>query len=295
MAAHQHQTMSEVYYQPQYIKGTVSSDHQNHFSLMSTPGSSKTRVALVTGGAQGIGRAIALRLAADGLDIALDDLPSQLPLLETVAADIRKLGRKAITLTYDVTQEPEVEAMVAKTVNELGSLDVMLANAGVTGSATPLTEVDVAKFEWVSAINVRGTLLCYKYAARQMLKQGTGGRIIGACSICGLQGFAGLSAYCSSKAAIRSLTQVAAAELAPHNITVNAYAPGLVETPLTTRPTDAALGGPCASLKQLMKAPDARVAQPNDVAGLVAYLVTPASQFITGQTISIDGGLNSRL
>ncbi|KAF5383188.1 hypothetical protein D9615_005091 [Tricholomella constricta] len=263
---------------------------------MSTSGSPTTRVAIVTGAAQGIGRAIALRLAADGLDVAVDDLPSKLPLLEALVADIEKLGRKAVALTYNVTKENEMEAMVAKTVSDLGRLDVMVANAGITGGSRSIMEADVDGFESVAAVNVRGTLLCYKYAARQMVKQGTGGRIIGASSIAGKQGFANLGAYCASKAVVRSLTHTAALELAAHNITVNAYAPGIIETSMSkfhsTRENDVALGGPCTAVKVLMNVPHAKVAQPEDVANLVSYLASPESHFMTGQTVSIDGGLN---
>lgn len=193
-----------------------------------------TRVAIVTGGAQGIGKAIALRLAADGFDICVDDVASKIHLSKEVVAEIQQLGRKAIALPYDVTKEQEVKEMVEKTVAELGRLDVMVANAGIIQDhLNSVMEANIDEWESIWAVNVRGTVLCYKYAAIQMVKQNPGGRLIGASSICGLQGFANAGAYCMSKASVRSLTQTASLELNKHKITVNAYAPGVIETQMT--------------------------------------------------------------
>ncbi|KAF9458938.1 NAD(P)-binding protein [Collybia nuda] len=251
------------------------------------------RVALVTGGAQGIGRAIALRLASDGLDVAVNDIPSKLALLTTVVGEIQSLGRKGVALPYDVREDEEVKSMVDKTVDELGRLDVMVANAGIGGGYMPIMEADPAKWEAIFAVNIRGVVLCYKYAAKQMVKQGGGGRIIGASSVGGLKGFANTGAYCITKAAVRSLTQTAALEFADHGITVNAYAPGVIETNLTIRDTDSKLGGPTETFKRALKITHAKTGQPEFVASLVSYLASPDSHFVTGQTISIDGGLNS--
>lgn len=194
-----------------------------------------TRVAIVTGGAQGIGKAIALRLAADGFDICVDDVASKIHLSKEVVAEIQQLGRKAIALPYDVTKEQEVKEMVEKTVAELGRLDVMVANAGIIQDhLNSVMEANIDEWESIWAVNVRGTVLCYKYAAIQMVKQNPGGRLIGASSICGLQGFANAGAYCMSKASVRSLTQTASLELNKHKITVNAYAPGVIETQMST-------------------------------------------------------------
>lgn len=250
-----------------------------------------TRVAIVTGGAQGIGKAIALRLAADGLDICVDDVASKTHLLKEVVAEIQQLGRKAIALPYDVTKEQEVKEMVEKTVAELGRLDVMVANAGIVQYSNSVMEANIDEWESVWAVNMRGPVLCYKYAAIQMVKQNSGGRLIGPSSICGLQGFTNAGAYCMSKASVRSLTQTASLELSKHGITVNAYAPGVIETPMTTHPTDKDLGGPCAAIKRATNIPHAKVGQPEQVASLVSYLASAESHFLTGQTISIDGGL----
>ncbi|KIJ90567.1 hypothetical protein K443DRAFT_135650 [Laccaria amethystina LaAM-08-1] len=223
---------------------------------------SGTRVAIVTGGAQGIGKAMALRLASDGFDICVDDLASSAGLLDDVVSEIQQLGRKAMALSYDVTKENEVKKLVEETVAELGSLDLMVANAGIIRqqSIMEVLSANIGEWESVWAVNIRGVVLCYKYAAIQMSKQSSGGRILGASSVGGLQGFAGYGAYCASKAAVRSLTQTASLELSKYGISVNAYAPGIIESPM--------------------------IGQPEQVANLVSYLASPESYFITGQTIS---------
>ncbi|KAJ7706981.1 hypothetical protein B0H17DRAFT_1174887 [Mycena rosella] len=253
---------------------------------------STTRVALVTGAAQGIGRAIALRLATDGLDVAVDDLPAHSGLLDTLVEEIVRIGRKAVALTSDVSKEEEVRAMVASTVSALGRLDVMIANAGVgAGGRLLVMDADVEEWEKRWEVNIRGVLLCYKYAARQMVAQGGGGRIIGASSICGLRGYAGVGGYCVSKAAVRSLTQTAALELREHSITVNAYAPGAIDTRMIAKEGDK-LHHPGFVVKQAFKIPDVRTGQPADVAALVSFLASPESHFITGQTVSVDDGVH---
>ncbi|KAF7325395.1 Diacetyl reductase [Mycena venus] len=253
-----------------------------------------TRVAIVTGAAQGIGRAIALRLAADGLDVAVADLPGQTDSLNAVVEEIEQLGRKAIAVIADVSKEEDVKAMVEATVSALGRLDVMVANAGVVNGAGGVVSVMDAKVEdWQKGwdVNIRGTLLCYQYAARQMVKQGAGGRIIGASSICGQRGYAGVGGYCISKAAVRSMTQTAALELRKEGITVNAYAPGVIETKMTAMQADEGhYHG--YGLKQFFKIPDVRTGKPADVANVASFLASPHSHFITGQTISVDDGVH---
>ncbi|KAF8205617.1 hypothetical protein K438DRAFT_1818123 [Mycena galopus ATCC 62051] len=274
---------------------------------MSTP-QGYTRVALVTGAAQGIGRAIALRLAADGLDVAVNDLPGQSDSLNAVVGEIHSLGRKAVAAVGNVSEEEEVKAMVETTVATLGRLDVMVANAGVGGPPISVMDVDVQDWEKLWEVNIRGVLLCYKYGARQMVKQGTGGRIMGASSICGQRGYAGVGGYCISKAAVRSLTQTAALELREHGITVNAYAPGVIETNMVAVEIDKE-HGPGFGGKALLKTPDVRTGQPADVANVASFLASPDSHFvtgenenaksyykfdtrITGQTISVDDGVH---
>ncbi|KAJ7940193.1 hypothetical protein B0H13DRAFT_2299237 [Mycena leptocephala] len=264
---------------------------------MSTTSQPPHRVALVTGAAQGIGRAIALRLAVDGFDVAVDDLPDKNDSLNTVVEEIQRLGRKAVAVVSDVSKEDEVKAMVESTVSALGRLDVMVANAGVgAGGITSVMDVNVEDWEKCWEVNIRGVLLCYKYAARQMVKQGAGGRIIGASSICGLRGYAGVGGYCVSKAAVRSLTQttgaVTALELREHSITVNAYAPGVIETNMSNIEAVDKEYGPGFGVKSILKVTDFRTGQPADVAAVVSFLASPDSHFVTGQTISVDDGVH---
>ncbi|KAJ7486784.1 hypothetical protein FB451DRAFT_773364 [Mycena latifolia] len=192
-------------------------------------------IALVTGAAQGIGRAVALRLADDGFDVAINDIASNSEKLELLVDEIQKKGQESSTCIADVSQEDQVKAMVELVVERHGGLDVMVANAGVLGRyGLPLIEVTTEEWDRVMNTNARGTFLCYKYAGIQMIKQGRGGRIIGASSRAGKQGQATQGPYSASKFAVRGLTQAAAQEFGSHGIRVNAYAPGPIDTPMST-------------------------------------------------------------
>jgi len=257
--------------------------------------SNTTRVALITGGAQGIGEAIALRLADDGIDIALFDLPTKEAQLNAVVQRIiEKSGRRAIYLTGDVTVEDSVKTSVDKVVEALGGLDIMVANAGVAAFGS-LTEMTVEEWDRVQNINCKGVMLSYKYAALQMIKQGRGGRIVGACSTAGKVGVLNLSAYCASKFAVRGLTQAAALELREHEITVNCYAPGYVDTSMVALPDDEKNGGPGSTVRMLTgyaHIAKEKLPAADTVAELAAYIVKPASYVLTGQTISLNFGLH---
>ncbi|CCM05106.1 uncharacterized protein FIBRA_07313 [Fibroporia radiculosa] len=252
------------------------------------------RVAIVTGAGQGIGRAIALRLADDGIDVAVNDLASNTDALVKLVEEIHAKGRQSISVIGDVSDEENVQMMIARTVKEMGGLDIMIANAGIAMGRIALIDLSTEQWDRVVAINLRGVMLCYKYAAEQMIKQGRGGRIIGAASVMGKKGFAHQSAYVATKFAVRGLTQSLALELAEHKITVNAYAPGVILTPMTLSPKDAELGGrPCAGLKKMLGIPpNAPDAGPEVVASAVAYLVKPEAHFITGQSINVGGGIH---
>ncbi|KAJ8701327.1 hypothetical protein PTI98_000128 [Pleurotus ostreatus] len=188
-------------------------------------------VALITGAGRGLGRAIALRLARDGYDLALNDLHASQGLVESLAAEVKNRGRKCTIVPADVKSEAEVQGMIKRTVKDLGSLDVMIANAGIV-LMKPLLEVEAEDWDEVQAVNGRGTFLCYKYAAKQMVDQGRGGRIIGASSLAGKQGEDAIFSVPGwfLEFTIRGLTQAAAVELAKHDITVNAYSPGMIDT-----------------------------------------------------------------
>jgi len=146
-----------------------------------------TRVAIVTGAAQGIGLAIALRLADDGLDVAINDIPSKSEAIDNAVKAVKAKGRKAIAIPGDVSSEEDVKKMIEKIASELGSLDVMVANAGLL-LLKPLLDTSLEEFEQIMNVNSRGIMLCFKYAAVQMIKQGKGGRIIGASSAAGKKG-----------------------------------------------------------------------------------------------------------
>ncbi|KAL9710662.1 hypothetical protein Ac2012v2_006200 [Leucoagaricus gongylophorus] len=257
--------------------------------------SSQSHTAIVTGAANGIGRAVALRLASDGFNVAICDISSQEAALKVLKAEIEAKGQKALAVVANVSVEKEVNDFVSTVVSQFGGLDVMVANAGVA-VLTSILETTMEEWEHVFNTNVRGTLLCYRAAAKVMIEQNRGGRIIGASSLAGKKSAALCSTYGSTKFAIRSLTQTAACEFGKFNITVNAYAPGLTDTPLLTN-MDARIGqlmgaGPGA-YKEMMKGQTAlgRIAEPEEIASLVSFLASKESSFITGQTISIDGGI----
>lgn len=252
-------------------------------------------VAHITGAARGIGKAIALRLAQDGHDVAVSDLPSMRTELEGVRESLAAHGIRAVLATGDVSDPVSVHALVAATVEQLGALDVMVANAGIA-LTRPLLDTTPDEYDRVHAVNGRGVFLCYTEAARQMIRQGTGGKIIGACSIAGHKGFPLLGVYSSSKFAVRALTQAAAQEWAEHGITVNAYCPGIVDTDMWVD-IDRDLGaishvGEGESMKAMAQGIAlGRVSTGGDVASLVSYLAGPDSDYMTGQSVLIDGGM----
>lgn len=246
-------------------------------------------VAFITGASQGIGKAVSLRLADDGFDIALNDLPHAQRNLEDLSREIMKKGRNTFVVTGDVSVDAEVDAMVTAVAENLGSLDVMVANAGIF-LAHSIVETPVEEWDRILAINGRGVFLCYKYAAKQMLKQGRGGRIIGAASSGAKQGEAFFAAYSASKFAVRGLTQSAAKELGLSGITVNAYAPGPVDTPML-RNVGLAFGTTEEMMERESKlSATGHIGETEDIANLVSYLASKESRYLTGQTIAINGG-----
>ena len=252
-------------------------------------------VALVTGSARGIGKAIAARLASDGHDIALNDVAANRDQLEATATELRATGRKVTTVIADVSVADDVEAMVKTVAADHGQLNVMVSNAGIA-RVTSLLEMSPEEWDQVMAVNLRGTFLCYQAAAKQMIAQGKGGKIIGAASIVAFRPFALLAHYSASKWAVRGLTQAAAMEWAKHGITVNAYCPGIVGTAmwdLIDEKLSAEEGIPRGeALKKYSEAIlMGRVSEPEDVAKLVSYLASPDSDYMTGQSVLIDGGI----
>jgi len=252
------------------------------------------RSALVTGAAGGIGRAISERLVADGFAVSVADLSSSADQLEALVASpggpVVALG-----LLVDVTEAASVEAAVAAHVGHFGGLDVMVANAGIAVTA-PLLEITAKQWQRTMDVNVKGVLHCYQSAARQMITQGRGGRLIGAASVAAHRGGKWQSAYSASKFAVRGMSQSVAQELAEHQITVNVYSPGVVHTPMwegidaeMSRRRGTQLGSEMAGM--VAGIPLGRLELPTDVAGVVAFLASPEAAYITGQSIVVDGGM----
>lgn len=249
------------------------------------------RVAIVTGAGQGIGAGIAKQLAADGLTVAVADLKEDNA--KKVAAEI---GQGAQGYFVDVAQKQSVFDLIAAVVKDFEHLDVMVNNAGIA-KIGPLIDAEEKDISQILDINVKGDIYGIQAAAKQFQKQKTGGKIINACSIAGHQGFEMLGIYSATKFAVRGLTQTAAQELAKDKITVNAYCPGIVLTPMwdqidaeMAKIYNLPLG---ASLqKNIDSIALGRGETPADVANLVSFLADPKSDYITGQSIIVDGGID---
>jgi meso-butanediol dehydrogenase/(S,S)-butanediol dehydrogenase/diacetyl reductase len=254
------------------------------------------KVALVTGAGQGIGRAIALRLARDGADIAVAEINEAKA--RAVADEIRGLGRKATHVRADVSNRDDLYAAVDHTVNELGGFDIMVNNAGIA-QVQPILEVGPQEVERILKINIEGVLWGIQAAARKFKERGTRGKIINAASIAGHEGYALLGVYSATKFAVRALTQAAAKELASDGITVNAYSPGIVGTDMWVEIdrrfaelTGAKVGATYEKYVEGIAL--GRASTPEDVASFVAYLASPDSDYMTGQAPMIDGGIEYR-
>lgn len=251
------------------------------------------KVALVTGAGQGIGRAIALRLAQDGAHIAIVDLDEKK--MHAVADAVKKTGRKATTFVADVSDRTQVYAAIEHAEKELGGFDVIVNNAGIV-DVGPVAEVEPGEVDRILKINFEGVLWGIQAAAQKFRERKQKGKIINAASVAGHDGFELLGIYSASKFAVRGLTQAAAKEYASAGITVNAYCPGIVGTDMwveidkqMAKITGAEIG---ATYKKYVEGIALGRAQtPEDVAALVSFLAGPDSDYITGQALITDGGL----
>lgn len=254
------------------------------------------RIGIVTGAAKGMGREICLRLAGEGADLAL--AARDVEPLTAVAAEIEKLGRRALVQRTDVTQEAAVKALVDATRDAFGGrVDILVNAAGITGPVeTPVSEISVADFDEVLAINVRGTFLPIKHALPTMIAQRYG-KIVNISGTSGLRGYKYRAAYSSSKWAIRGLTRTVALEAGPHNVNVNAVHPGIVtgeRMDKLCRDKARKRGAGWTPERVYQEYVDEmalrRVTTAHDVAATVCFLASDDSKNITGQSITVDGG-----
>lgn len=252
-----------------------------------TAGSSRLqgKVAIVTGAATGIGQAIAIRFAREGASVVVDHIGAAAVAQATERA-ISAFGGKCIAVTADVSKPNEVQHLIDATVTAFGRLDIVVNNAGIEKKAA-FVDYPLATLQSILAVNLIGPFLVAQAAARRMIAQGGGGRLINISSVHEDLPMPGNSAYCTSKGGLRMLARTIAVELAPHGITVNNIGPGAVFTPI-----DADVESKPEMEKALMsEIPLGRWAKPEEIAGLATYLASDEAAYITGATYFIDGGM----
>ncbi|MDD3347267.1 3-oxoacyl-[acyl-carrier-protein] reductase [Oscillibacter sp.] len=241
------------------------------------------KTAVVTGGSRGLGRAISLELAKGGANVVLCYAGNESAAEETVQS-CEALGGKALAIRCDVSQSDEVKALMDAALTAFGRIDILVNNAGITRDALLMTMKE-ADFDAVTATNLKGTFLCMKAVARQMMRQKYG-RIVNLSSVVGLHGNAGQVNYAASKAGVIGMTKSLAKELASRNVTVNAVAPGFIDTDMTAALPEA------AKTAMLSAIPVGRAGRTEDVARAVAFLAGDETGYITGQVLSVDGGMS---
>ena len=247
----------------------------------------RKRTAFVTGATQGLGAALALRLAQDGYDVAVSG--TTLEHLQNTVAALEAQGARVVAVPLDLCSQQSTEQTMARVVSEFGELDVLVNNAGVT---TRSLAVDTTREEWqtVMDINLTGTFFMSQQMGRHLIDTKRKGSIISIASTHGIVGIGGISAYGISKAGITQMTRMLAIEWAEHGIRVNAIAPGTTETPTRKKSLGA---DPARRQMMIERIPFKRFCTEADVAGLASYLASPAAEYITGQTMLVDGGLTS--
>jgi 3-oxoacyl-[acyl-carrier protein] reductase len=241
----------------------------------------KDKVAIITGGARGIGKEIALTFAREGANICICDVNEQL--LDEAAKELKSVGREALGLKIDVTDFSQVEDMVRKVLDKFRKIDILINNAGITRDNL-LLRMKEEEWDAVLDVNLKGTFNCTKAVSKLMVKQRSG-KIVNIASIIGIMGNAGQANYAASKGGIISFTKSAAKELSSRNINVNAVAPGFIKTDMTAQiPQDLQ--------ESMLKAiPAGKFGEPSDVAKVALFLVSESSRYITGHVIQVDGGM----
>ena len=239
------------------------------------------RVAIVTGAGQGIGKAIALRLANSGADVAILDL--NLSSAEEVANDIVALGRQSIPIPTDVSYIDDVYAAMDKVLSEFGRIDILVNNAGIAGRTIPLTELEESDWNRVIGVNLTGVFLCCKAVISTMIEQDYG-RIVNIASIAGKEGNPTMIPYSVSKAGVICLTKALAKEVTAYNIRVNAVSPAVIETPIMDGMEQSTID------YMVSKIPLGRIGKPEEVAAVVNFLASDDASFVTGQCYDVSGG-----
>ncbi len=264
------------------------------------------KVALVTGagGERGIGRAIAMRFAREGADVVINDLTANArgdwAGLPAVAAEIKAMGQRVLTIEADVTRADQVDQMVQNALHCFGKIDILVNNAGAPAGPdrVPVAELEEDVFDRVQSVNVKGTFLCSRAVVRLMIERGNGGKIINIASTSGLRGIPRFAAYCASKFAVVGFTQSLAHEMGAYRVQVNAICPDLIETERLygmasgMKPEGTSTEEYRARMieRSVQNTPLGRIGQPEDVANVAAFLASSDGDYITGQAISVSGG-----
>jgi len=241
----------------------------------------KDKVAIVTGGARGIGREIALVFAKEGCSLSLCDVNPDA--LGVTQKEIETLGRQCMTGVMDVTKPDQVDSFVQKTLDKFGKIDILVNNAGITKD-TLLVRMSEADWDAVLSVNLKGAFNCAKAVSKIMMKQ-RDGRIVNMASIIGMVGNAGQANYAASKGGLIALTKSIAKELASRNVRANAIAPGFIQTDMTAKLSEN------VKSEMLKAIPMGKLGTANDVANLALFLVSDDSAYITGQVVTVDGGM----
>jgi glucose 1-dehydrogenase len=248
------------------------------------------KVALITGASSGIGKAIAERFGAEGAHVAVNYRPGGKTDEETARAEAASFSAKSIAVSADVSQRDQVEAMIAEIVAKLGRLDIAVNNAGIE-TKKPFLEVSDEQWNRIMGVNLYGAFVVSQCAARQMVQQGDGGKLIYISSVHEDIPFPQYTAYCASKGGIRMMMRNLAMELAPHKITANNIAPGAIATPIN----ESVLENPVAYRNALSEIPLGRFGKAAEVANVAAFLASAEADYVTGSTYYIDGGLSQQV